>query len=398
MYDTADVPFETESFLEYAFARWVLMPALNPGAFHRVHTQRSLTCEGRQYRLDFEIQGTQNVYVVELDGFEFHGTWLAFTYDRMRQNDIHSTGRIVIRYTYDSIRRDTRRCVEQLQALLAQDEGLRQWLVASPKIEKPDMEPDPLYSMHGVSGLELSPCAMSNEFSFQLARTKLNRRTLRDCQRQALENLTNYLLKGGANAACVMSVGAGKTALGVAACLVFAKKRALIITPGRVIRGTFDRALDSDRSDNVLYTLPGGPMIPGCAPPKTLSLDSDEGPIKDITRRELLNADIIVTNFHSLGTGDDPDDLLSKLESTDVDFIVVDEAHIAASESYQRCFKHFGHAKRLLMSACFARMDGRPIEADVVYRYRLIDSIVDGHAKTPMIRRFEPDAKQHSMK
>ena len=39
------------------------------------------------------------------------------------------------------------------------------------------------------------------------------------------------------------------------------------------------------------------------------------------------------------------------------------------------------------MSACFQRLDGRPIDADVVYRYRLIDSIVDGNAKNLRVRR-----------
>jgi hypothetical protein len=32
----------------------------------------------------------------------------------------------------------------------------------------------------------------------------------------------------------------------------------------------------------------------------------------------------------------------------------------------------------MIMSACFKRLDGKPIDADVVYRYRLIDSIADG--------------------
>ena len=55
----------------------------------------------------------------------------------------------------------------------------------------------------------------------------------------------------------------------------------------------------------------------------------------------MLAADVIVTNFHSLGTGEDPDDLLAKLAPDDIDFIVVDEAHIAAADSYQRPFAHF---------------------------------------------------------
>ena len=50
-----------------------------------------------------------------------------------------------------------------------------------------------------------------------------------------------------------------------------------------------------------------------CRRPKVLTLDRDDGPIKGVTREQLLAADVIVTNFHSLGTGDDPDDLLAKL-------------------------------------------------------------------------------------
>ena len=46
------------------------------------------------------------------------------------------------------------------------------------------------------------------------------------------------------------------------------------------------------------------------------------------------------------------------------------------------------------MSACFQRLDGRPIDADVVYRYRLIDSIVDGNAKNLRVHRFAPDVAQ----
>ncbi len=46
--------------------------------------------------------------------------------------------------------------------------------------------------------------------------------------------------------------------------------------------------------------------------------------------------------------------------------IIVDEAHIAAAKSYQRTFRHFPKARTLLMSACFQRLDGKPIDADVV--------------------------------
>ena len=47
------------------------------------------------------------------------------------------------------------------------------------------------------------------------------------------------------------------------------------------------------------------------------------------------------------------------------------------------------------MSACFTRADGKPIDAYVVYRYRLIDSIADGNAKNPASTASPPGARVH---
>jgi len=292
----------------------------------------------------------------------------------------------ILRFSYDAIRLDTARCVGQLQAVLASDPLLARFVIPHPVVSIPDMTPDPMRAIDPPPASSHRPVTF-----FDRARGCLDRRPLRSCQQEALAALANYYAAGERSAAAVMSVGAGKTALGVAAALTFARHRALIVTPGTVIRGTFDTALDHTSPRNVLYGLPGGPLIPGCAPPSTRVLDRDTGPIRHISRDQLLRADIVVTNFHSLGTGADPDHLLAKLGPEDIDFIVVDEAHIAASESYQRLFARFPMARTLLMSACFARLDGKPIAADVVYRYRLIDSIADGTAKNLRVHRFAPD-------
>jgi superfamily II DNA or RNA helicase len=387
----------SDSFLEYAFLRWVLAPAALPEIVSHVFPQAEAEVDGRRYRIDYELQGTERVFAVELDGFEFHGTRQAFTYDRLRQNDLHATGRVVVRFSYDSIRSETARCVAQLQAVLRLDPTLAVLLEPNPVVEIPDMDPDPMASFLPSPALpEQSKVDGDTAVTsyFEEVRDKLNLRTLRQCQTEAFAALASYYRSNGKLAACVMSVGAGKTALGVLSCLAFAKRRAMVVTPGSVIRGTFDQAFDHEALRNVLYGLPGGPLIPGSPPPKVLTLDRDEGPIKNITRDQLLAADVILTNFHSLGSGDDPDDLLAKLDPDDIDFVVVDEAHIAAAESYQRIFKHFTDARSLLMSACFQRLDGRPIDADVVYRYRLIDSIADGNAKNLRIQRFAPNPEQ----
>src|SRR6266566_4896293 len=376
-----------ESFLEYAFLRWILAPATKPEIVVRVKPQYEVTWAGHTYRIDYAIVGQDRSIAVELDGFTFHGSRSAFSYDRLRQNDLHAAGWLVVRFSYDMLRLEPARCVAQLQSVLNRDPLLADYVIPKPFIEQPDMDPDPLFA--------LTPAPRSTRevvsSYFDSHRNKLHLKTLRQCQTEAFAALGNYFRSGGTNAACVMSVGAGKTALGVVTCLAFTRRRAMVITPGSVIRGTFDKAFDHQTVGNVLYGLPGGPLIPGCKPPQVLTLDRDEGPIRSVTRNDLLAADIIITNFHSLGNGEDPNDLLAKLNPADIDLIVVDEAHIAAAESYQRTFRHFNGARTLLMSACFQRLDGKPIDADVVYRYRLIDSIADGNAKNLRVHRFAPN-------
>lgn len=391
MRETLHTRIGADSFLEYAFLRWVLAPATLPQIAARVESQAEVTVGERRYRLDYEVAGDETRVAVELDGFQFHSSRGAFTYDRLRQNDLQASGRAIVRFSYDAIRNDVGRCVAQLQAVLAQDPSLAALLVSSPVLETPEMDPDPIHALAPAPGL---PPTEEGRDYFTSVAGRLNQMTLRDCQSEAFGALANYYGGGGSRAACVMSVGAGKTALGVAASLAFTRRRALVVTPGSVIRGTFDRAFDPRAIGNVLNGLPGGPLIPGQAAPRVLTLDRDDGPIGEVTRESLLTSEVIVTNFHSLGDGTSPGDLLAKLAPEDIDFIVVDEAHIAAAESYQRTFAHFVDARTLLMSACFQRLDGKPIDADVVYRYRLVDSIADGNAKNLRVHRFAPDVAQ----
>lgn len=373
------------SILEYAFLRWVLTPACSTKILHHIVEQKPATVNERNYKIDYVLEGGEIQLAIELDGFAFHGSRQAFSYDRLRQNDLHAVGYTVLRFSYDSVRSDTKRCIEQLQAIMQNDSLLSDCINPSPLILQPDMDSNPLLA------LDPPPQLKQESNYFDLARSNLNLEPLRECQQHAFIAIGNYFANGGQNAGCIMSVGAGKTALGVVAALAFTRKRVLILTPGSVIRGTFARAFDDQDKRNVIYHLPSGPLLIGCLPPKVLTLSRQDGAVSQTTRQQLLAADVIITNFHALGTGNDERDLLNKIQPEEIDLIIVDEAHIAAAESYQRAFAHFSKAKTLLMSACFERLDGKTIDADIVYRYQLINSIADGHAKRVRIQRFESD-------
>jgi hypothetical protein len=53
----------------------------------------------------------------------------------MRQKDLASTGMVVVRFSYNSIRNETTRCVRQPQALLSSDQLLANFMVADPVVE-----------------------------------------------------------------------------------------------------------------------------------------------------------------------------------------------------------------------------------------------------------------------
>src|SRR5579883_423809 len=163
------------SFLEQAFLRWVVTPAVQPEMRAYIVPQQRVNIGTHNYLVDYEFVGQERVIAVELDGYEFHGDRHAFTYDRMRQNDLAATGRVVVRFSYDAIRCDTERCVEQLQAVLALDPRLAMLLVPSPIVEPPDMDPNPIHSLMPAR-VRMEPM---NPTYFETVRDRLNLRTLR---------------------------------------------------------------------------------------------------------------------------------------------------------------------------------------------------------------------------
>jgi very-short-patch-repair endonuclease len=65
--------------------------------YRLVQPQAEVEISGRKYRVDYEIVGSEKTFAVELDGYEHHGSRGALSYDRMRQNDLHASGRCLPR-------------------------------------------------------------------------------------------------------------------------------------------------------------------------------------------------------------------------------------------------------------------------------------------------------------
>jgi hypothetical protein len=88
-----------DSYLEYAFVRWVLTPAMHPAIHSAIVPQHEVTIGHHTYRVDYILRGAELTIAVELDGFAYHSDRDAFTYDRLRQNDLQLLGWRILRFS-----------------------------------------------------------------------------------------------------------------------------------------------------------------------------------------------------------------------------------------------------------------------------------------------------------
>ena len=199
-----------DSFLEWAFLRWVLHPATLPSVAERVQPQADFSAGDRSYRLDYEVLGDERRIVVELDGFSFtaHVARSATTACDKMISPLQTASWSGSRTTRSAAKRhgaSSNSSSFSSSTLLSVRTSFR----IQPS-NQAEVVPDPVAERH-LDGNSVS------ETYFDQARRKINRRTLRLCQDEAFSALTNYYLGGGRHAATVMSVGAGKTALGILA-------------------------------------------------------------------------------------------------------------------------------------------------------------------------------------
>ena len=110
-----------DSYLEWAFLRWVLKAATTPWIVAAMTAQSVVIVDEHRYRLDYEITGSWLA-------LESSPTATSFAFKPRREllrpaaRERPSGSRLrIVRFSYDAIRRQCSRCVEQLQAALLED-------------------------------------------------------------------------------------------------------------------------------------------------------------------------------------------------------------------------------------------------------------------------------------
>jgi superfamily II DNA or RNA helicase len=253
---------------------------------------------GRKWRLDFVIKTKDNTYAIECDGFNYHAPGMV---SRERFNDLEIK------------RNETHRQGYQLLS-----------------ISKDQIIDNPNECIY-----ELRRTVNSDEQLFNLF---LNRGTNiikpHDAQKSALDAISNARLKGFKKGLVVLATGLGKTYLAAFDSIAFDAKTILFIVHVdfilRQARNSFEKLMPERSNEMGFYT----------------------GKEKDIQNKKIIFTTIQTINRESNHI------VFSK---DFFDYIVIDEAHHSAAQSYRKVINYFKPNFLLGLTATPDRMDEKDI-------------------------------------
>ena len=170
-------------------------------------------------------------------------------------------------------------------------------------------------------------------------------------QRRALKELNRIRAMGASKALITASAGSGKTFLAAFDALNFAPKRLLyIVHEGSILMKsyeTFQRVFGSDRSYGIF-----------------------NGEYKEQEADFVFSTNVTMANS------------LELFEKHTWDYIIIDECHHAAAETYRKIINYFEPQFLLGITATPERMDGEDVfslfDQNVPYELRLRDAIING--------------------
>lgn len=185
----------------------------------------------------------------------------------------------------------------------------------------------------------------------------------------------------------VMPTGSGKTGLMSILPFELSSGKVLIITPGKIIRKTVFKELDSISNPEGTFWYKRDIILDKQAFPKSYlykGWNSKDKSDKARTKQKLQACDIVITNIHKITGSSEEQSLTSLLEEDFFDMIIVDEAHHVAADMWQKALDYFKVQKIIKLTATPVRGDNQEVSTnpyDPIYRYSLGQAIKDGLVK-----------------
>lgn len=203
---------------------------------------------------------------------------------------------------------------------------------------------------------------------FRWARKTEDEAGFRPPQIGALHAIGAHCSQRSDRAIITMPTGSGKTAVLCAAPFMLGIRRALVITPSRLVR---EQIVEDFQNLDILSQLRAvDPRVP-----KPQVFNAVNRMASSADWEELRNYDVVVGTPHSLSPGshgipEPPPDLF--------DLVLVDEAHHSPAATWAALLDHFGTAKQILFTATPFRADQREIKGRFAYTYDLREAYKDG--------------------
>jgi DNA repair protein RadD len=192
---------------------------------------------------------------------------------------------------------------------------------------------------------------------------------LRDPQIEAYLQLRDYFAQDSGEAALVeIPTGCGKSGIICLAPYGVSNGRVLVVTPNLTIKSSLMKSLDPASRQNFL-------LQTGVIP------DRSDLPSLTLLQRGQVNFEDCYRSHMLIANVQQMQGWLHMFAEDFFDLIIVDEAHHAPADSWQRIQQAFPHAKKLYLTATPFRSDGRPVPGQLVYRYTLAAAMSRGYVK-----------------
>lgn len=191
-------------------------------------------------------------------------------------------------------------------------------------------------------------------------------RGLRTAQLGAIHAISSFFTINKKDAAIViMPTGAGKTAVLMLVPYLIRKKRVLVVTPSKMVRGQILEDFSELRTLCVANVFNSS-----MKKPKVFELDHL---YKEEYQKELEQADVIVAT---------PSCALSLSESDwakeNIDLVEVDEAHHTPAKTWQQILINLSLSTHVLFTATPFRLDRKELSGEIIYDYPLSKAYEDG--------------------